>query len=124
MTFQELLDKDHSVTIHHRNLQRLATEMYKIKNHLSPLLMQELFTEKVHQYDLRNKGSWETHNVRTVKYGSETIRHMGQKTWELVPTEIKESKTVLEFKQKIKRWKTNECTCRLCKTYIYSLGFL
>ena len=31
LTFRELLDKDESVTIHHRNLQRLAIEMYKIK---------------------------------------------------------------------------------------------
>ena len=36
LTFQELLDKHDSVTIYHRNLQRLATEMYKIKNNLSP----------------------------------------------------------------------------------------
>ena len=30
LTFQELLDKDNSVTIHHKNLQRLVVEMYKI----------------------------------------------------------------------------------------------
>ena len=124
LTFQELLDKDDSVTIHHRNLQRLATEMYKIKNHISPLPVQELFTEMVHQHDLRHKRSWETYNVRTVKYGTETIRYMGPKTWNLVPTEIKESNSLLEFKQSIKRWKPNKCTCRLCKTYIYNLGFL
>ena len=119
LTFQELLEKDNSVTVHHKNLQRLATEMYKIKHHLSPLPMQELFTEKVHQHDLRNKRSWETFNVRTVKYGTETIRHMGPKTWDIVPPEIKESKSLLEFKQKSKRWIPNECTCRLC-----NLGFL
>ena len=28
-TFQELLKKDNSVSIHHRNLQVLATEMFK-----------------------------------------------------------------------------------------------
>ena len=45
-TFEELLEEDNSITIHHRNLQRLAIEMYKIYNHLSPLPMQELFTKK------------------------------------------------------------------------------
>ena len=124
LTFQELLDKDNSVIIHHKNLQRLAVEMYKIKNHLSPLPMQALFTEKVNQYDLRNKRSWETDNVRTVIYGTETIRNMGPKTWDLVPIEIKESNSLLEFKQRIKTWKPNGCTCRLCKSYIYNLGFL
>ena len=29
-TFQELLNKDNSISIHHRNLQALATEMFKI----------------------------------------------------------------------------------------------
>ena len=80
LTFQELLDKDGSVTVHHRNLRKLATEMYKIKNHISPLPMQALFSEKFNSYNLRNKPSWERDNVRTVKYGIETIMNMGRKT--------------------------------------------
>ena len=31
-TFDELLLKDESLTVHHRNLQKLAIEMYKIKH--------------------------------------------------------------------------------------------
>ena len=124
LTFQELLNKDDSVTTHHRNLQKLATEMYKVKNQLSPLPIQELFTEKIYRHDLRNKRSWESSNMRTVKYGTQTVRNMGPKTWDLVPTEIKESKSLCEFKKRIKRWKPNECTCRVCKTYICGLGFL
>ena len=77
--------------------------MFRIKNNLSPLSMQELFTEKIHQHNLRHKRSWETFNLRTVKYGTETIRHMGPKTWDLVPNYIKESKSLLEFQKKIKK---------------------
>ena len=102
----------------------MATGMCKIKNQLSSLAVQNLFTKKVHRHDLRNKRSWETYNVRTVKYGTETIRYMGPKTWDSVPTEIKESRSLLEFKNRIKTWKPNECTCRLCKSYIHNLGFL
>ena len=35
-TFSKLLSKDKSVTIHQRNLQLLATEVFKIKNELIP----------------------------------------------------------------------------------------
>ena len=31
LTFNELLDLDNTVTTHHRNLQRLATLMFKVK---------------------------------------------------------------------------------------------
>ena len=34
LTFEELLRKDNSFCIHHRNLQKLATEMYKVRNTL------------------------------------------------------------------------------------------
>ena len=124
LTFPELLDKDNSITIHQRNLQRLAIEMYKIKNNLSPLPMQELFTQNLNMHDLRNKRCWETHNVRTVIYGTETIRYRGPKTWDLVPTKIEECKSLREFKDKIKQWKPEGCTCRLCKSYIHNIGFI
>ena len=42
-SFEMLLEKYGSVSVHNRNLQILATEMYKIKNDLSPLIVTELF---------------------------------------------------------------------------------
>ena len=35
----------------------LAIEMYKIKNQISPIPMQKLFTVKEYQYDFRNKNT-------------------------------------------------------------------
>ena len=40
-TFQELLNKDNFVSIHLRNLQFLATEMFKIHRGLSPEILRE-----------------------------------------------------------------------------------
>ena len=60
LSFQELLDLDNSMTIHHRNIQKLATEMFKIKNKLSPTPMIDIFREHVNVYDLRSKRCWET----------------------------------------------------------------
>ena len=36
LSFEELLRKDKSFTIHHRNLQKLAIEMHKFRRNLSP----------------------------------------------------------------------------------------
>ena len=33
---KQLLEKDHSVTVHHKNLQVLVTEIFKVKNNLAP----------------------------------------------------------------------------------------
>ena len=123
-TFQELLDSDNSMTIYHRNIQKLAIEMYKIKNNLSPLPMKQILQENTNTYDLRNMRCWEPSNVRTVRYGTETISYRGPKTWDIVPQNIKDSLSLAEFKIKIKSWKPNDCTCRLCKTFIPLLGFI
>ena len=90
-SFNELLDLDNSVTVHHRNLQKLATEMYKIKNNLSPVPMQEIFKKHINTHDLRNNRSWDISKVRTVHYGTETLRYRGPKTWEMLPQNLKES---------------------------------
>ena len=41
--FTELLQKDNAVTVHQRNLQVLATEIYKVRMDLAPQLVKELF---------------------------------------------------------------------------------
>ena len=75
-------------------------------------------------YDLRNEKCWETSNVRTVGFGTETLLFRGQKTWLLLPDSIKNSNSLPEFKYKIKNWDPIGCTCRLCKEYVFNLGFI
>ena len=124
LNFQELLEKDGSVTIHHRNLRRLAIEMYKIKKHLSPLPILELFKERPLTYNLRSERCWELPRITTVNFGKETVRYRGILTWGLLPEDIKKSESLLIFKSKIKNWKPQGCTCRLCKDYVFNLGFI
>ena len=47
-SFNELLEKDGSVSMRERNLQVLATEMYKSSNGLSTPLMKDMFLLDVH----------------------------------------------------------------------------
>ena len=51
--FQELLQKDNSVTIHQKNIQALATMMYKVVNNIAPTLVSELFSYSNVNYNLR-----------------------------------------------------------------------
>ena len=123
LTFQQLLEKDNSYTIHERNLQKLAVEMYKVRHNLSPAPFQEIF-HKSDPQNLRKEEGFEIPKVRTVNNGIETIRYRGPITWDIIPKDIQQSKSLSEFKTKIKKWKPKDCPCRLCKIYIQDLGFI
>ena len=120
----ELLEIEKSVTVHERNLQVLVTEIYKIENNLSLGIMENIF-EKMHlKYSLRDPLKFKSNNIKTTKYGTETINFRASKIWGCVSCDIKNSKFLNEFKFKIKRWKPIGCDCRICKTYISNLGFV
>ena len=98
--------------------------MYKIHNNLSPSIMKTIFPERSMSYNLRNNIPFQSSNVNTVYYGTETLSFRDPKTWALVPEGIKYSKILTEFKAKIRTWNPIGCTCKLCKIYIANLGFL
>ena len=90
-TFEELLNTDKSVTIHHRNLQVLATELYKVHHILTPELMKDIFKKRNVTYSFRKNSTFEIRNIKSVYYGSETISFIGPKILELLPSKIKDS---------------------------------
>ena len=45
-SFEDLLKKGNSVSIHHRNIQPLATELFKVKNNIAPEIMKRTFCSK------------------------------------------------------------------------------
>ena len=85
-SFEELLHSDKSFCID-RNLQQLATEMFKIKHDLSPSFMHSVFPERENHYNRHNR-----------------------------------STSLNEFKRKIKFWKPEGCSCRMCKVFIEKVG--
>ena len=87
-SFEQLLEISGSATIHVRNLQRLATEIYKVLNTLSSPLVSELFQIKDTKYNLCKGNPLVTYNVKTVSYGTESISYLAPKIWEQVPDEF------------------------------------
>ena len=89
-SFTELLEKENSATILNRNIQLLATELFKVKNGLSPPFMNEMFVENAqHSYDLRKKTEFTRNNVKMVYNGTETLTFLGHRIWGIFPDYIK-----------------------------------
>ena len=51
--------------------------------------------------------------TKSVFNGTETVSFRAQKTWDIVPDDIKRALSLNEFKLKIKKWKPCNCTYRL-----------
>ena len=78
-SFEELLSKDNSVSIHHRNIQSLAIEMYKSKNNLSPQIGQDIFKIRNTDPNMRTQHDFVLPGPKTVNYGTESLKFMDLK---------------------------------------------
>ena len=123
-SFDDLLKKEKSMSIHQKNLQILATEIYKTKNDLGPKIMKDTFHFTQKPYNFKNDPELQRRRNRTVYFGKESISSLAPKIWELVPSDIRSTNSLKIFKEKIKFWTTDKCPCRLCKTYIGNVGFI
>ena len=122
-SFEELLSKDGSVTVHHRNIQSLAIEMFK---GVAPVLMENIFAKNLSAYTEHVSANTRSNcvNSKTTQYGFETLRYFGPKVCDRIPIEFKNIESLLIFKTEIRKWTPAKCPCKLCRDCIPYLGYL
>ena len=113
------------MTIHQRNLQLLATEIFKLKSGLAPEIVTEVFEIQNPAYNFCSEAThFKKENVKKTNYGIQSVRYLEPKIWDMVPNNIKNCSSLNKFKNSIKSWKPNECPSALCKKYIAQVGFI
>ena len=114
-----------SFTIHQRNIQSLAIEMYKAKNNIGPLLLNEIFIERVYNGPaLRKVSDFITPHINSTHYGEDSLKYFGSKIWNLIPCNIIQVENINVFKSLIRNWAPEKCPCRLCKRFILGVVYL
>ena len=80
------MQKDKSVSVHMKNLQHLATETFKVKNSLSPIIMKEVLNfQENESYNLRKSIHLASRNIHSAHFGTDTISSSGPNLWKLIP---------------------------------------
>ena len=111
-SFDELLNKDKSISIHHRNIHCVAIEMYKVIHDLCPSFISEIF--ELNSGPLtRKRNTFIRPRVNTVYKGDNSLRIYGPIVWnDMLPERLKECSSLSEFNNMIKSWRPENCPCR------------
>ena len=83
--FNILLENNNDISNHHRNIQALLIEVFKMKNELAPPIMESILNKRFNTYNLRNFQEFATERKRTVWYGLETLSYRYPQLWSLLP---------------------------------------
>ena len=120
-SFEELPERDNSVSVHNRNIpcqsielytvsmdnkniQCLAIELYKVFNYISPDIMKYVFSLSTSSnYSIRSRRTFTIRSVKTVYYRTESLSYLAPKVWKLIPNKIKSLENLPKFKKAIKK---------------------
>ena len=102
LSFDELLLKTNSSSIHHKNLCTLLTEVYKSLNCLNPEFMWDVFIYKNLSHDLRGGKTLTIPPIKST-IGINSLVFRGSLAWNYLPRDIKESQTETAFKTKLSK---------------------
>ena len=100
-SFDDLLNKNKSFSIHHQNIQKLVMEVYKSLNKSSPdNYFDSLFTLKQRQDPLQN--DLLVPSVKTVTKGKDSAKYLGAVIWNSIPSAIRQQDLLEKSRDLIK----------------------
>ena len=103
-SFEDLLNKDKSITYHQRNLQQMAINIFLKKIGTAPKVMNDIITviEK-NTFNLRSGMHLTRVNVHSAKYGTESTGNLGAESLTFVPVYMKHLNALSAFKNHIRK---------------------
>ena len=109
-SFNALLEKDCSVSIHERNIKILAIEIFKVSKNPAQPQMHDVFKLKDQaQYNLRYNSLFCRPLVKSVYKGIESLSFLGPKIWDILPDTYKNLRYLNSFKVALKKWRPVNC---------------
>ena len=123
-SYLDLLVKDKALTIHERNIQSLAIELFKVTQNLSNVIISNIFKKRTLTYNLRSQTDFVRDCVNTRHYGLNSLSYFAPKVWDMIPLEIKNINSLQKFKTEIRKWAPENCSCYLCRPYLQNFGFV
>ena len=106
-SFSDLLKKDNAFTIHERNIQSLAIELFKVVNQISPEIMKHVFPLK-ETVRYPNENPFVSLRIRTLSWGDRNLAYFGPRIWQIIPEEIRNESNLSIFKKKNKTMETDK----------------
>ena len=116
-TYEELLASHNNISIHQKHLKHLAIEVYKSLTNLNPEFMWPFFKNKSILYNSRNRNICVLPPARSSHYGINAVQFEGSLLWNNLPTSVKESVSIKEFKQKLNHVQKIHCSCVACRRF-------
>ena len=123
-TFEDLLKKDNSLSIHRKNIRLLGIALNKVQGNLRTHLMSEIFNLKNIDYNLRSQADFKQGPLNTPNYGLKSLRCLAAKMWNIIHLEIRNAGILAEFTTNKKSWVPELCLCTLCQIYICHVGYI
>ena len=77
-----------------------------------------------HPYNLRQNSEFFRPLVKSVYHGTESLFYLGPKVWDILPNIYKDMDSLHKLKKAIKKWKLENCPCRICEKCIANIGFI
>ena len=117
-SYVDFLAKDKSFTIHHRNIQPLDIELFKVKRNFSNVIMYNILKTRTLTYNLRSQTDSLRDCVKTRHFGLNSLGYFAPKVRDTILLEIKNINSLLKFKTEIRKGAPENWSYYLCRQYI------
>ena len=121
-SFEEVLCRSKSSSIHIRNLIFLMTEIDKSGNFNSPPFMADIFKPEPTIYNVRTQQRLIIPMVKSVANGYKSITFKGSIIWKSLPNVYKYAPSLTSFKLFIKQWNGDRCNCQIMEWWWMQLS--